>query len=287
MLMALSPPEHPAWGTWVERGRTLTGTPSLTWSESRRRATSDRKFLIGDLFLEVPKDERVALEEAIGVQQRAEQYAEVSAAWPPATRLDTASWAVHRELRHEPDRFMTIRPGMTVREARRARGCPDGDAKPRHRRSIDERVQEVIAELQDATVHAALKDYLRRQEDDRRLVKLETEADKIRKHAVYEIKQRQKLLRGARSAHTGFLEHIEALHLHEQDVWAVQDWLTEGDEVPPHLVEKLSGALSDLGKAAFQVLALVARRASGSPELLALPGGGSCRHRIGEGRPLD
>ena len=214
----------------------------------------------------------MALAKAIGLQQRAaEQYAEVSGAWPPGKRLDAASWAVHRELRHEPDRYTMIEAGMTMRGARRAKGCPEVDAKPRHRKSIDERVQEVIAELQDANVHAALKDYLRRQEDDRRLLKLETEADKIRKHAVYEIKQRQRLLRGARSTHTGFLEHIEALHLHEQDVWAVQDWLVEGDKVPPHLVEKLSGALSELGEAAFEVLALVARSAPMSPKPLALP----------------
>ena len=270
--MALSPPEHPAWDSWVVRGRALVGAPPLPRSGSRCRARSDPKFGLGDLFLEARPEQRKLLAAAVGLDpKRAEEYARVSAAWPEGTRLDGASWATHRELSEEPDRFMVLRPGMTMREARRARGRPEVDTKPKHRRSVDERVKEVIAELQDATIYGAIKEHLRRQGDDRRLLRLETEADRLRRRSVNEIRQRQKLLRGAKSAHTGFLEHVEALRLHEQDVWAVQDWLTEGDQIPGPLVEKVAEALYELGKAAFEVLDLVTGGGpSRSPEPAAL-----------------
>lgn len=57
--------------------------------------------------------------EDIGVEyDTLKKYRATAEAWPPETRAPSVSWAIHRTLNAQPDRFDLIHERMTVREAR-------------------------------------------------------------------------------------------------------------------------------------------------------------------------
>ena len=96
------------------------------------REQRQARFAMGRCWLQCPEDQREQLATDAGVSRTLlRNYAATAQAWPDGSYPDDASYTVLEELRLAEDRFDLIKPGMSKRAARQARGAVRSDTSSR------------------------------------------------------------------------------------------------------------------------------------------------------------
>lgn len=153
------------WSSWLEEGARLLAVPPLRRNEISTRGPEDKKFLLGDLLVQVPGRMVETFAAELGVDATTlRSYREVSKKVPPDRRV-AAAWSVHRDLKEAPD---LLRPGLTVREAAILAGKKPIDSKAAHRRTVGERADDVRALLADPDVRAVIDSERHLSQEERR-----------------------------------------------------------------------------------------------------------------------
>lgn len=255
----------------VERVRSAMAAPDLRRSEVQTRGPQDPKFLVGDAFLAFPTiEERDAVATLVGLNQaQARSYAKVAEAWPVQTRVAT-SWTVHRELCkktkfYDPvNRFDTIRPGMTMREAHMITNAAPLDRKAPKHKTNDELADEIVQWLLDARgrseVVPLVEQRLEASVEGRRLVGARRTTSMLRKLRE-EIRKLQQVIKTERERGTGpqrfravklriletecHVNEADLLWQHDRFVIADDDWVDLGKRI------------EQLGDRASQVAAMI------------------------------
>lgn len=259
-----------SWSSWIEQGRALLAAPPLTRGEKKAKGQDDPKWALGDLLLELPEQrlDRFA-EELDQSPSEFRRLRDVAGQWPPEHRV-AASWSAHRDLKDHQDRFNLIHPGMTVRQAAKAAGKADIDAKPTGRMTLEERADHVAVMLADKATNAAVLERLEERRATRRMRQATRMAADERSAEYKEAMRALRQAQASKSPEVAFLEVVFKLQEATEYLRAVYMAATDTTAAVPLVPQNRKPELL----MAIEGIAEVARQA-----LQALDGGAS--------RPVD
>jgi hypothetical protein len=228
------------WDSWREEVARLLSVSPLRRNEISTRGPEDKKFLIGDVLAQVPARLVEALANELSEDASTlRSYREVAKKFPPERRVP-AAWSVHRLLKDSPE---LIRPGLTVRDAAILAGRRPIDSKAVHRRTVEQRADDVRALLADPNVRAVIEAERHMSQEERRA---RAAARNVTSELDAEAKSLEVELRDARQAKKPYEATVKAvldLHRAAQLADAVGQLITDLDQ-PERLAEALRTLIS-------------------------------------------
>jgi hypothetical protein len=243
---------------WLEDAARIRSAQPL--GSDLKDSRDDWKWHLGDYVLEhVPVALRDELAEAIGVNKsNLAGYVFTAKQWPSPERRATVSWTVHRDLAKLPDRFEVIHHGMSVRDAARARGRSI-DQKADHRKTVEERAEQVERLLADPDVRAAVAAIERESAEARKARKAARQAEQSEARRLRDARQAARAAAAGQHPEAAFMKvHADLLeweaHLRELLRIAEEELAGRGDGptvIPAYRRTEFVRLLRTLGDVAY------------------------------------
>lgn len=244
---------------WLEDAARIRSAQPL--GSDLKDSRDDWKWHLGDYVLEhVPVALRDEFAKAMGVNKsNLAGYIFTAKQWPLPERRPTVSWTVHRDLAKLPDRFDVIYDGMSVRDAARARGRSI-DQKADHRKTVEERAEQVERLLADPDVRAAVAAIERESAEARKARKAARQAEQSEARRIREARQAARDAAAAQHPEAAFMKvhadlleweaHLrELLRIAEEELEGRKDGI--GILIPPHRRPEFIRLLRTLGDVAY------------------------------------
>lgn len=263
---------EPSWSTVVERGRAILSVPPLTRSEKSIKGTSDPKWALGDLLVEVTDHLLPRLARQLGHSEGdLRRLKEVASKWPP-DRRSAASWSSHRELKDSPNRFELISPGMTVRQAASAAGKKPIDSIPDERLSDTQRADRVIALLSNKVVNELVITQMNERVSVRRMKRAARMVQDERSNEYKEALRQMRQAQATKSPELASIEVIFKIQEATEYLRAVRVAALPSDGQPPLMPETRKPDLLLAVEALTQVAQDTLRTLTSGPSGIDLEG---------------
>lgn len=223
---------------WLEDAARIRSAQPL--GSDLKDCRGDWKWHLGDYVLEnVPVALRDQFAKAMGINKsNLAGYVFTAKQWPQPERRPTVSWTVHRDLAKLTDRFDVIHDKMSVRDAARARGRSI-DQKADHRKTVDERAEQVERLLSDPDVRAAVAAIERESADARKARKAARQAEQSEARRVREARQAAREAAAAQHPEAAFMKvHADLLEweVHLRELLRIADEELAGRDGSPALI---------------------------------------------------
>jgi len=244
---------------WLEDAARIRSAQPL--GSDLKDCRQDWKWSLGDYVLaNVPPATRDELAVAIGISKsNLTGYVFTSKQWPREQRRATVAWTVHRDLAKLPDRFDLIRDDMSVRDVARLRGRSI-DQKADHRKTVEERAEQVEQLLADPAVRSAVAAIERESAQARKARKAARQAEQSEIRRIREARQAARQAEAAQHPEAAFMKvHADLLeweaHLREVTRIAEEELSTRAAGgatlIPSHRRPEFIRLLRTLGDVAY------------------------------------